>query len=74
MNCKNKSEKLMEICVYEGRCLQFGRFRYDRRIVPVCVGLADFLGTYGFSIYHLGVHEYLADSGLGWRTRDVLDL
>ena len=27
-----------------------------------------------FSIYHLGVHEYLADSGLGWRTRDVLDL
>ena len=55
-------------------CLQFGRFRYDRRIVPVCLGLADFLGTYGFPIYHLGVHEYLADSGLGWRTRDVLDL
>ena len=54
----------MKYCVYEGRCLQFGRFRYDRRIVPVCLGLADFLGTYGFPIYHFGVHEYLADSAL----------
>ena len=58
-----------EISFLERRCKAVGWFRYNRKYFPGYVGLASVLVHDGFPFHYSGFHEYLAYSGIGWRTR-----
>ena len=57
-----------EICIHQGGCQESGRFRSPGQSLPFYVGLARLLDDDSIPEHYLGIHEYPAYSGIGWRS------